>query len=114
MARTSSSRKLENVRDEGFVLFESRFWRSHRLLHLIACRILDDQEKAKSAVQNCWRSASVRAPQFEYEGAFRSWLVRILIDEALLLRESGQLRETASRGKARRLRTLVRVAERNV
>jgi DNA-directed RNA polymerase specialized sigma24 family protein len=54
-------------------------------LHIIACRILDEPEQAKKAVENCWHSASALAPRFEYEGAFRSWLVRVLIDEALVL-----------------------------
>lgn len=30
-------------------------------------------------------AASGNTPRFEYEGAFRSWLVRVLIDEALVL-----------------------------
>jgi hypothetical protein len=71
--------------DDDFAVFDVRFWRSYRLLHFIAGRILDDPEQATKAVENCWHSASARAPRFEYEGAFRSWLVRVLIDEALLL-----------------------------
>jgi hypothetical protein len=38
-----------------------------------------------------WITASCDPPKFEYEGAFRSWLLRILIDEALIiLREKEQ------------------------
>lgn len=71
------------------LIFDARFCRCNRLLHFIAGRILGDPEQAQKAVENCHRSASARAPQFEYEGAFRSWLVRVLIDEALvLLRQS--------------------------
>ena len=55
------------------------------MLHFIAGRILDDLQQAKKAVENCWHSASTRSPHFEYDGAFRGWLVRVLIDEALLL-----------------------------
>jgi len=36
-------------------------------------------------VENCRITASQNPPTFEYEGAFRSWLVRILIDEALVM-----------------------------
>jgi RNA polymerase sigma-70 factor, ECF subfamily len=71
--------------DGDSALFDRRFWRCHRLLHFIAYRILDDPEQANKAVENSWYSASARAPRFEYEGAFRSWILRVLIDEALLL-----------------------------
>jgi DNA-directed RNA polymerase specialized sigma24 family protein len=85
MSETNTSSGSQKRLDEDSALFNSRFWRCYRLLHFIACRILDDPEQAKRAVENCWHSASARAPHFEYEGAFRSWLVRVLIDEALLL-----------------------------
>jgi DNA-directed RNA polymerase specialized sigma24 family protein len=85
----------QNTLDEDSALFDIRFQRSSGLLHFIACRILDDPEQAKKAVENCRHSASARAPHFEYEGAFRSWLARVLIDEALLLlREKPQTPET--------------------
>jgi DNA-directed RNA polymerase specialized sigma24 family protein len=81
--------------DEDQTLFDVRFWRAYRLLYFVADRILDDSERAEMAVEHCWHSASVRPPHFEYEGAFRSWLVRVLIDEALLLlREKQQTAET--------------------
>jgi DNA-directed RNA polymerase specialized sigma24 family protein len=81
--------------DEDQTLFDVRFWRAYRLLYFVADRILNDSERAKLAVENCWHSASVRPPHFEYEGAFRSWLIRVLIDEALLLlREKQQTTET--------------------
>ena len=58
----------------------------HRsLLSLIAYRVLGNHEDAEEAVQNCLRLASDRAPRFEHEGAFRSWLARILIDEAVTI-----------------------------
>jgi len=78
-------------------VFVQRFLRSYRLLHFIACRVLGDEEKAPFAVQNCWRTASRNPPRFEYEGAFRSWLVRVLIDEALVvLRESQGEKDAAA------------------
>jgi len=74
---------------EQSAIFVRRFLRSYRFLHFIACRVLGNEERAPIAVQNCWRTASRNPPHFEYEGAFRSWLVRVLIDEALaILRES--------------------------
>jgi DNA-directed RNA polymerase specialized sigma24 family protein len=85
MSVTNISEDSQNGPDGDSAQFDRRFWRCYRALHFIACRILDDPEQAKKAVENCWHSASARAPHFEYEGAFRSWLLRVLIDEALLL-----------------------------
>jgi DNA-directed RNA polymerase specialized sigma24 family protein len=85
MRTTNTSAGLQARLDGDSALFDRRFWGCYRLQHFIACRILDDPEQAKRAVENCWRSASACAPRFEYEGAFRSWLLRVLIDEALIL-----------------------------
>jgi DNA-directed RNA polymerase specialized sigma24 family protein len=75
--------------EEQSAIFFQRFLRSYRLLDFIACRVLGDEERASIAVQNCWRTASRNPPHFKYEGALRSWLVRVLIDETLaILRES--------------------------
>jgi DNA-directed RNA polymerase specialized sigma24 family protein len=85
MSGRGANSSSQNDLDEDHALFDVRFWRSYQLLHFVADRILDDSEQAKKAVQNCRHSASIWPPRFEYEGAFRSWLVRVLIDEALLL-----------------------------
>jgi len=76
--------------DEDRVVFEDRFTRCRGLLSFLAIRILNDQNMAEIAVQNCKVAASRNPPNFEYESAFRSWLVRILIEESLtLLRHRG-------------------------
>ena len=83
--------------EEQSAIFFQRFLRSYRLLDFMARRVLGDEERAPIAVQNCWRTASRNPPHFEYEGAFRSWLVRVLIDEALaILRESYGERNAAA------------------
>jgi RNA polymerase sigma-70 factor (ECF subfamily) len=61
------------------------FARYRSVLSLIAYRVLGNHEDAEEAVQNCLRIASDRAPRFDHEGAFRSWLARILIDEAVTI-----------------------------
>src|SRR5258708_37177228 len=66
-------------------IFEDRFARCRRLLHFLATRILGSQDEAGDAVRNCMAAASRNPPSFESEGAFRSWLARILIDEACAL-----------------------------
>jgi DNA-directed RNA polymerase specialized sigma24 family protein len=85
MSRTNTSEGWQRKLGGDSALFDRRFWGCYRLRHFIACRILDDPKQATKAVQNCWHSASARALRFEYEDAFRSWLLRVLIDEALLL-----------------------------
>jgi DNA-directed RNA polymerase specialized sigma24 family protein len=62
-----------------------RLWRCNSLLHFLAYRILGTQEETGNAVENCRIVASRNPPDFEYEGAFRSWVARILIDEALAI-----------------------------
>jgi len=75
---------------EDPVVFHTRFWRFYQLQHFIACRVLGGPERADDAIDNCWRRASRNAPRFEYEGAFRGWLIRVLIDEALAIRDYDQ------------------------
>lgn len=61
------------------------FSRYRRVLYRVAYRLLGNHQEAKDAVRNCLLAASRNAPRFESEGAFRSWLVRVLIDEALAI-----------------------------
>ncbi len=68
--------------------FRDRFARSRSLLYFTACRILGGREEAELAVWNCWLRASPNPPRFSQEGAFRSWLLRLLIDEALVILHS--------------------------
>jgi DNA-directed RNA polymerase specialized sigma24 family protein len=69
--------------------FHDRFARCSSLLHFTASRILASPEGAELAVRNCWLRASCNPPSFRDDGAFRSWLVRLLIDEALsIIRQS--------------------------
>jgi hypothetical protein len=59
--------------------------RYRRVLSLVAYRVLGSHEEAEDTVQNCLLAVSDNVPRFEYEGAFRSWLVRVLMDEASLI-----------------------------
>jgi DNA-directed RNA polymerase specialized sigma24 family protein len=76
--------------EDDLSTFEDRFARCRDMLHYVAVRILGSQDEAEDAVRSCRAAASYHPPDFESEGAFRSWIVRILIDEAvaLLLRPS--------------------------
>ena len=65
--------------------FETLVLRHKRRVFALAQRITNNHEDAEEAVQNCLQVASDRAPRFDHEGAFRSWLARILIDEAVTI-----------------------------
>ena len=67
---------------EALDILPSRY---RRVLSLVAYRVLGNHEEAEEAVQNCLRTVADNVPRFEHEGAFRCWLVRVLIDEAVLL-----------------------------
>jgi hypothetical protein len=96
VTKTSTSSELTVAHElraapqEHPTVFQARFSRCYRLLHFIACRVLGGPERADEAVENCWLRASRNPLHFEYEGAFRSWLVRVLIDEALAIRPEHQ------------------------
>ena len=98
--RNRESRRKEHNRfvkseEEQSAIFVRRFLRSYRLLNSIACRVLGGEDRALVPILNCWQTASRNPPHFEYEGTFRSWLVRILIDETLsILRESQGAEDT--------------------
>ena len=82
---TSENIRMSNDLRQESAVFEDRFSRCHEMLHFLACRVLGSPERAHDVVENCRITASQNPPTFEYEGAFRSWLVRILIDEALVI-----------------------------
>jgi hypothetical protein len=52
------------------------------LLREFAMRLLDSAEGVEIVLGNCRRYALLCAPPFESEGAFRTWLFRLLFDEA--------------------------------
>ena len=70
---------------ENIEMFNERFSRYRGLLHFMAGRVLGRSERADLALENSWLAASLNPPRLDNEGAFRSWLFRILIDEALAI-----------------------------
>lgn len=61
------------------------FVRNRRLLHSLAYRLLRNHGEAEDAVQNCLLQAFRSLESVKSRGSFRSWLVRILINEALVI-----------------------------
>ena len=68
---------------EMMAAFDTQLSRCQSLLYFVAYRVLDSREDAEEAVQNCVLAATRNPRKFKSEGAFRRWLVRTLIDEAL-------------------------------
>ena len=94
--RTNASPKFRSKSSRGSLdTLDVLFSRYRGVLFLIALRVLGDRERAEQAVWNCVRVASDRAPRFDHEGAFRCWLARILIDEAvtILYKQKSSARE---------------------
>jgi DNA-directed RNA polymerase specialized sigma24 family protein len=88
-------RMFSNIEGERRA-FEARLAKSCDLLHIVAFRLLNSREQADEAVRNCLTSAARTLPSFESEGAFRSWLLRILIDEALQILRQQKASSTTS------------------
>jgi DNA-directed RNA polymerase specialized sigma24 family protein len=83
-----SRRSEDETLNNSLQNFESLDIHSSRyrpMLSVVAYRVLGNHEEAEDAVQSCLRVASDSTLRFEHEGAFRSWLVRVLIDEALTI-----------------------------
>jgi DNA-directed RNA polymerase specialized sigma24 family protein len=59
--------------------------RYRRLLYFVAHRVLGNPGRAVLAVENCLFSAARHVATFDHEGAFRSWLVRLALDESLAI-----------------------------
>jgi RNA polymerase sigma-70 factor, ECF subfamily len=55
------------------------------MLYRLAQRILRNHEESEDAVQNCSLVAFRKMETFKYEGAFRSWVARILVNEAITI-----------------------------
>jgi DNA-directed RNA polymerase specialized sigma24 family protein len=83
----SKQRGAANGQREHPMIFVERFWRFRDSLLLIAGRVLGSGMGAEEAVENCFFIASLEPPKFASEGAFGCWLVRILIDQVLIVRQ---------------------------
>ena len=81
------------------MVFEERFRRCRDSLYFIACRVLGSAKAATQAVENCFLKASRNPPRFESDGAFGSWMLRILIDETLLIRDHKKCSSTTFAGQ---------------
>ena len=66
--------------------FEVQFARCRGLVRFAVSRFLSVPEQIEEAVENCFLTAFHHPMSFGHAGEFRSWLVRIAIDEACEIR----------------------------
>jgi len=95
-SRTQNGNVLWNSPEENPATLDERLLRYRSVLSFVAYRVLSNRKDAEEAVRSCLLSASYNIPRFECEGAFRSWLVRILIDKALLILHKKRAATTTS------------------
>jgi RNA polymerase sigma-70 factor, ECF subfamily len=68
-----------NVLDHLFTIHTSR-------LHRTAFAVLRNKEDAEDAVQNGFRSAYAKLQSFQGKSSFSTWLTRIVVNSALMIR----------------------------
>jgi hypothetical protein len=78
--QTSDGTWSENSSD-----FESLFSNNRKLIAFVARRVLDSHDEAQVAVRECFKTASFNPPVFPNDGLFRSWILRMVIEEALVI-----------------------------
>src|SRR5262249_43547277 len=66
--------------------FEELYERHRSRIHRTAFRILRNQQDAEDAVQRSFQVAFTKLRRFRGDSTFSTWLTRIAINEALMLR----------------------------
>jgi hypothetical protein len=87
------------------ISFYVRAARYRRLLYFVADRVLGNPDRAVIAVGNCLFSASRHFVTFDHEGAFRSWLVRLALDESLAILHGRKMPEHRREDEVEGIRT---------
>ena len=93
------------------ISFYVRAARYHRLLYFVAHRVLGSSDRAVIAAENCLRSAARHAATFDHEGAFRSWLVRLALDESLAILHGRKMPERRHEDEVTEIRTALLSAQ---
>lgn len=65
--------------------FEVLFSRCRNSLYFLAWGALENVEEAEEAMENCYRKASSQPKRFTSDGEFGSWMMRLLINEIVLV-----------------------------
>ncbi len=65
--------------------FEGRFSRCRNSLYFLAWGALGSVGEAEQAMENCYRKARSQPKRFASDGEFGSWMIRLLINEIVLV-----------------------------
>ena len=79
--------------------FEGRFSRCRNSLYFLAWGALGNVREAEEAMENCYRKARRDARRFTSDGEFGSWMIRILINEVVLV-ANGRVPEPSEMSEA--------------
>jgi RNA polymerase sigma-70 factor (ECF subfamily) len=79
-------RLVELARTRDLVAFEALMRRHNRRLFRVARTILRDPDAAQDAVQETYLRAFTRLGTYKPTGKFSSWLTRVALNEALMMR----------------------------
>lgn len=74
-----------SVNEELKEEFEGRFSRCRNSLYFLAWGTLGNVGEAEEAMENCYRKARRNARRFTSDGEFGSWMIRMLINEVVLV-----------------------------
>jgi RNA polymerase sigma-70 factor (ECF subfamily) len=77
---------VELARTRDLVAFEALMRRHNRRLFRVARTILRDPDLAQDAVQEAYLRAFTRLSTYKPTGKFSSWLTRVALNEALMMR----------------------------
>ena len=98
MAREAGEMNVISRNQELREEFEGRFSRCRNSLYFLAWGTLGNVGEAEEAMENCYRKARRDARRFNSDGEFGSWMIRMLINEVVLvanrrMREASAMRE---------------------
>jgi DNA-directed RNA polymerase specialized sigma24 family protein len=95
-SNAQSENKSEAVAVSQADLTTLEMWisRYRRVLYFVAYRVLGNHTDAEDALQSCMQSIRRKIPSLEHEGGFRASVVRVLIDEALVILRKNRLRSS--------------------
>lgn len=79
-------RLVELTRTRDFVAFEALMRRHNRRLFRVTRTILKDPDLAQDAVQEAYLRAFTKLGTYKPTGKFSSWLTRVALNEALMMR----------------------------
>ena len=82
----TDDRLVELARDHDLNAFEALMRRHNRRLFRVARSVLRDESAAEDAVQEAYLRAFTKLASYKPTGRFSSWLTRVALNEALMMR----------------------------